>query len=349
MGELHSLRTDDFDYHIPPKFVAQIPIEPRDKARMMVWQRDVNGIAHRQVADIGSYLNPGDAIALNDTRVFAGRLRANKSTGGRVELLLLRRMGGRTWEAMVRGRGMGPGARVEIEGGGLSARILADAGGSRRVVMFSHSISPLLHEIGETPLPPYVKNKVIDGERYQTVYAAVDGSAAAPTAGLHFTSRLLSELRAKGVKIVMVTLHIGIDTFGPVVTETVIDHPIHSEWCSLDETAAETINSVRNGGGRVVAVGTTTVRVLETAARAAGASEVVSPVCGYTDVFITPGHRFRAVDALLTNFHLPRSTLLMLVAAFLGANGRAQILDAYRVAMRTGYRFFSFGDAMLIL
>ncbi|MDP6793426.1 MAG: tRNA preQ1(34) S-adenosylmethionine ribosyltransferase-isomerase QueA [Anaerolineales bacterium] len=348
MDELHSLRTDDFDYHLPPKFVAQIPIEPRDSARMMVWQRDASEIAHRQVVDIGSYLNSGDAIALNDTRVFAGRLRANKSTGGRVELLLLRRMGARTWEAMVKGRGMGPGASVEIECGRLSAQVLADAGGSRRVVKFSRSISPILHDIGKIPLPPYVKNRLIEDERYQTVYGAVDGSAAAPTAGLHFTSQLLAELREKGVKIVMVTLHVGVDTFGPVVTEKVIDHPIHSEWCCLDETAAETINSVRNGGGRVVAVGTTTVRVLETAARA-GDSEGVSPVCGYTDVFITPGHRFRAVDALLTNFHLPRSTLLMLVAAFLGANGRAEILNAYRIAMRTGYRFFSFGDAMLIL
>ena len=348
MGELHSLRTDDFDYHLPPKFVAQIPVEPRDSARMMIWHRGARDIVHRQVADIGSYLNPGDALALNDTRVLAARLRGRKSTGGRVELLLLRRMTGRTWEVMVRGSGMSAGARVEIAGGGISARVLSDAGGPRRVVRFSHSITSLLNQIGEIPLPPYVKNRLIDDDRYQTVYAAVDGSAAAPTAGLHFTSQLLAGLRAKGVNIVMVTLHVGMDTFGPVMAERVSDHPMHSEWCCLDETAAETINTVRNGGGRVVAVGTTTVRVLETAARS-GYAEEVTPVCGYTDVFITPGYRFRAVDALLTNFHLPRSTLLMLVAAFLGANGRAEILDAYRIAMRTGYRFFSFGDAMLIL
>ena len=348
MGELHSLRTDDFDYHIPPKFVAQIPIEPRDSARMMVLQRGAKDIAHRHIHDIMTCLNPGDALVLNDTRVLPARLYGKKETGGKVELLLLRRMSARTWVVMVGGTGMSVDARIEIGDGKVTARVLEDLGGSRRVVGFSRAITPLLSGIGKMALPPYIKRELQDEERYQTVYAAVLGSVAAPTAGLHFTPELLAGLRKKGVMIVKVSLHVGMDTFAPVRVEMVNDHILHSEWSCVEESAAKAIASVREGGGRVIAVGTTTVRVLETAARS-GSGDQVTPVCGHTDVFITPGYRFRAVDALLTNFHLPRSTLLMMVAAFLGANGRGEIRNAYQIAMQSGYRFYSFGDAMLIL
>lgn len=348
MGELYSVRTDDFDYQLPPKLIAQTPVEPRDSARMMVIQRGVSNIAHRHVQDIYLYLNPGDALVLNDTRVLSARLRGRKDSGGKIELLLLRRVAARTWVVMVRGKRMSVGTRVVIGGAKLSAIILSDVGGSRRVMRFSREIKPILSEIGEVPLPPYIKNRLRDDERYQTVYAAAVGSSAAPTAGLHMTAELLARIREKGVNIAMVTLHVGMDTFAAVNVEMISDHPIHSEWCCLGQSAADTINSVRDGGGRVVAVGSTTVRVLETAARNGSGGEV-APVCGDTDVFITPGYRLRAVDALLTNFHLPRSTLLMMVASFLGANGRAEILNAYQIAMQTGYRFYSFGDAMLIL
>jgi len=242
---------------------------------------------------------------------------------------------------------MRPGVSVEITGGKVFAKILREEG-TNRVVKFSCPISPILRETGEIPVPPYIRGKLLDDERYQTVYGVREGSAAAPTAGLHFTQRLLEKLRAKGVKIVMVTLHVGMDTFSPVRVKRVIDHPIHSEWCCVNDDAVRTIKSVRKCGGRVVAVGTTTVRVLETAARAVP-GEQIAPVVGETNVFITPGYRFRLVDALITNFHLPRSTLLMMVAAFVGPNGRKQILDAYRVAILFGYRFYSFGDAMLVL
>ncbi len=348
MVELQSLRTDDFDYQLPPKFIAQIPAESRDLASMMVLHRGAIEVAHRRFNDIESYLNPGDALVLNDTRVLPARLRGKKESGGKVELLLLRRVAQRTWAVMVGGSGMGVDARVEISDGNVSAMVLEDLGGPRRLVRFSRAITPMLGEIGEIPLPPYIATELRDGERYQTVYAANAGSAAAPTAGLHFTADLLADIVSKGVKIVMVTLHVGMDTFASVKAEMVSDHRIQQEWFCLEENAAETINSVRDGGGRVIAVGTTTVRVLETAARGGSCGEV-TPMSGETGVFITPGYRFRAVDALVTNFHLPRSTPLMMVAAFLGAKGRMKILQAYQIAMQARYRFYSFGDAMLIL
>ncbi|HJO33600.1 MAG: tRNA preQ1(34) S-adenosylmethionine ribosyltransferase-isomerase QueA [Anaerolineales bacterium] len=348
MGENNSLRTDDFDFHLPPEFIAQTPAKPRDAARLLVLRRGKRRIAHRHVTDLVSYLRSGDVLVLNDTRVLPARLQGRKESGGKAELLLLKRISARTWEVLVGGCGLKVDARVVIGDGTPIATVLEETSGPRRLVRFSCAITPLLNGIGEMPLPPYIRSKINDDERYQTVYAAEPGSIAAPTAGLHFTSGLLAEIRAMGVNVPCVTLHVGLDTFAPVQTEMIDDHPIHREWCCLDEAAAEIINRARRGGGRIVAVGTTTARVLETAARSASCDRV-APVCGETDLFITPGYRFSAVDALLTNFHLPRSTLLMMVAAFCGAGGRASILDAYKHAMLAGYRFYSFGDAMLIL
>ena len=341
------MRTEDFEYQLPPGSIAQIPVEPRDSSRMMVLSRGSTEIAHRQFHNIEDYLKPGDALVLNDTRVRPGRLHGKKETGGSVEILLLRRLEERTWVVMVRGRGMHSGVRVELSGGKVFGTILKEDG-QNRVMRFTRSISPILCEMGEIAVPPYIRERLVDEERYQTVYGDKEGSAAAPTAGLHFTRNLLEKLRYKGVKIVTVTLHVGGDTFLPVRVEHITDHPIHREWCCVNDKAVRTIKGVRRGGGRVVAVGTTTARVLETAARA-DSGKKISPVYGETDVFITPGYRFRLVDVLITNFHLPRSTLLMMVAAFVGANGRKQILDAYKVAIMAGYRFYSFGDAMLIL
>ncbi len=348
MGENNSLRTDDFDFHLPPEFIAQTPAKPRDAARLLVLRRGKRRIAHRHVTDLVSYLRSGDVLVLNDTRVLPARLQGRKESGGKAELLLLRRLSARRWKVMIGGSGINAGACLRIAGGGTTSTVLEDLGGALHVVRFSRAITPLLNVIGEIPLPPYIRAKLSDEERYQTVYAAVMGSAAAPTAGLHFTPALLDAIRALGVRIASVTLHVGLDTFAPVQAEMIDDHPIHSEWCCLNEAAAEVINRAHRGGGRIVAVGTTTARVLETAARAAYGNRV-APVSGETDLYITPGHRFRVVDALLTNFHLPRSTLLMMVAAFFGASGRAEMLAAYQSAMQAGYRFYSFGDAMLIL
>ena len=348
MGKLQSLRTNDFDYQLPPKFIAQSPVEPRDYARMMVLHRGAMDVVHRRFHDIKSYLNPGDALVLNDTRVLPARLRGKRESGGKVEILLLRRMAQRTWMVMVGGTGVVVGARLEMSDGKVSVMVLEDLGGPRRVVRFSRAITPMLDEIGEVPLPPYIATELKDAERYQTIYSTHGGSAAAPTAGLHFTADLLADIAAKGVRIVKVTLHVGMDTFASVKAEMVSDHRMHKEWFCVDEIAAETINLVRGGGGRVVAVGTTTVRVLETAVRGGAGGEIMA-MSGETGVFITPGYTFRGVDALVTNFHLPRSTLLMMVAAFLGTDGRMEILQAYQIAMRARYRFYSFGDAMLIL
>ena len=348
MGENNSLRTDNFDYQLPPQFIAQTPAEPRDAARLMVLRRGKRKLAHRHFADLASYLKSGDVLVLNNTRVLPARLRGRKESGGKAEVLLLKRLSARTWEVVVGGSGMKVGAHVVIAGGKLVATVLGKIGGQRRVVRFSRAITPLLNVIGEMPLPPYIRTKLSDEERYQTVYAAVMGSAAAPTAGLHFTPALLAAIRELGISVASITLHVGLHTFAPVRAEMIDDHPIHNEWCCLDEATAEVINRAHRGGGRIVAVGTTTARVLETAARAASGNRV-APVCGETDLYIIPGHRFRVVDALLTNFHLPRTTLLMMVAAFFGASGRAEMLAAYQSAMQAGYRFYSFGDAMLIL
>jgi S-adenosylmethionine:tRNA ribosyltransferase-isomerase len=349
------MQTSDFDYHLPPELIAQTPIEPRDAARLLVLHRDSGRLEHRHFRNIGDSLNPGDVLLFNRTRVIPARLRGHKSTGGRVEFLLLRREGERTWRGIIGGKRIRKGTRLTFEGADgvrLEATVIAEGPHAERALRFERPLLPLLDALGETPLPPYIHRPLADPERYQTIYARDPGSSAAPTAGLHFTPELLLELRQAGVRMAFCTLHIGLDTFQPVTVESIEDHHMHTERAILSADEAHTINQAKLEGGRLIAVGTTSVRVIETAALrsdayAEGNSCAWRPIIAIdddTDLFIRPGYRFRAVDALITNFHLPRSTLLMLVSAFAG---REVVLDAYRVAMQEGYRFYSFGDAML--
>ncbi len=340
------MRTDDFDYDLPEHFIAQAPVEPRDSARLMVLERQSGRITHATFREIGRFLRPGDLLVANRTRVIPARLFARKAnTGGKAEILLLRREAPGVWQAMVRGRGMKTGRQLVLDDG-LQAEIVAVLEGPLRRIRFSRPLDDSLARIGHIPLPPYIHRPLENPERYQTIFAQEAGSAAAPTAGLHFTTRLLRELKAAGIAFATVTLHVGLDTFAPVKEDDPRQHKIHTEWCHVPPETAALINQTRAHGGRIVAVGTTTVRTLETAARHARPGESISPWMGDTDLFILPGFQFQIVDALVTNFHLPRSTLLMLVSAFAG---REQILHAYEVAKAQGYRFFSFGDAMLIL
>jgi S-adenosylmethionine:tRNA ribosyltransferase-isomerase len=341
------MKTSDFDYNLPETLIAQTPIEPRDASRLLVLHRDTESIEHRFFRDLGAYLRPEDVLVLNRTRVIRARLYARKKTGGRVELLLLRRHDPQTWDVLVGGKGLTTGKLLRVEDG-PGAEIIAESTGSERVIRFEAPIEPFLPIAGNVPLPPYIHEQLSDPERYQTVYASELGSAAAPTAGLHFTPRLLADLERQGIHEAYVTLHVGLDTFAPVNEDDPRAHKIHSEWCELPAASADTINAGRQNGGRIIAVGTTSVRTLESAARFSnrGRSLAVAPFADQTDLFILPGHRFAAVDALVTNFHLPKSTLLMLVSAFAG---RDRILRTYEIAKQEGYRFYSFGDAMLIL
>ena len=337
------MRTEDFDYALPPDRIAQRPVHPRDHARLLILDRAADKLRHARFDDLPALLRPGDALVVNETRVLPARLRARKAaTGGGVELLLVRRLADQTWEALVGGKGVVPGVRLEVLQG-PTATVEVDLGGSRRQIHFDAPIVPELDRLGTMPVPPYIKAPLQDPEEYQTVFARTPGSAAAPTAGLHFTPSLLETLRSAGVLIVQVTLHIGLDTFAPVEADDPRQHVIHTEWCQLTDEAARALTQARRTGGRIVAVGTTSVRALETAARQHGGLEAFE---GPTDLFILPGFRFQAVDAIITNFHLPRSTLLMMVSAF---GGRERLLHAYQVAIQEGYRFYSFGDAMLIV
>jgi len=339
------LKTSDFDYELPPERIAQQPVEPRHNSRLLVMWRHRPTLEHTRFWEIGRYLNPGDVLVVNETRVIPARLCARKPTGGRVELLLLRRVNDHTWEALVGGKRVRPPMQLQVEGG-PALDVLEDLGGGRRLVRFAEPIEPYLSKVGQMPLPPYIHEPLRDPERYQTVFARYAGSAAAPTAGLHFTPELIEHLKNQGIRFVGLVLHIGLDTFAPVTEENPLEHRIHTEWCELSPEAARQINEAKRAGHRVVAVGTTSVRTLETAARHATTGEWVAPFAGPTDLYILPGFEFRVVDAMITNFHLPRSTLLMLVSAFAG---RERILEVYREAIRLGYRFYSFGDAMLIL
>lgn len=341
------MKTSDFDYDLPESFIAQTPIEPRDSSRLLVLHRDTGQVEHRIFREIGQYLRPNDVLVLNQTRVIPARLYARKPSGGRVELLLLRRREATVWEALVGGKGLSVGKKVRVENG-PGAEIVEALNGSQRLIRFEEAIEPFFPKVGNVPLPPYIREKLADPERYQTVYAHEPGSAAAPTAGLHFTPSLLDALQQQGVRLVYVTLHVGLDTFAPVTEENPEQHKIHTEWCELSLEAAEAVNKAREKGGRVVAVGTTSVRTLESAARYSylGRFPKIAPYTGQTDLFILPGFHFALVDAMVTNFHLPKSTLIMLASAFAG---REAVLKAYELAKREGYRFFSFGDAMLIL
>jgi S-adenosylmethionine:tRNA ribosyltransferase-isomerase len=339
------LKTSDFDYELPPDRIAQEPVEPRDSSRLLVLDRRSGQREHKVFRELPDLLEPGDLLVVNRSRVIPARLFGRKRPGGgKVELLLLERLDERSWKALVGGKGLTPGSMIEIGENAFVATIAEDLGGAQRLVTFDRSIDAELDDYGTMPLPPYIHTPLANPERYQTVYAKEPGSAAAPTAGLHFTPALMDAIRAKGVRFAEVTLHVGLDTFAPVNEEDPSQHQIHTEWCQLTAEVADLVNETRAAGRRVIAVGTTSVRVLETAARRGG--ERVSPFEGRTDLFIMPGHKLAAVDAMITNFHLPRSTLLMLVSAFAG---RELILDAYEEAIAKGYRFYSFGDAMLIL
>jgi S-adenosylmethionine:tRNA ribosyltransferase-isomerase len=340
------MKTSDFVYDLPEELIAQTPIEPRDHSRLLLVSRADGSIEHRHFYDLPGSLRPGDLLVVNDTRVMPARLIGERLPGGGAcEVLLLRQLSPVSWETLVKpGKKLKPGALVSFGGGRLTATIEAptDAGG--RVVRFdvaSGTLEAALDELGEMPLPPYIHEKLADRERYQTVYARAVGSAAAPTAGLHFTPELLEKIRGMGVEIVPVLLHVGLGTFRPVKAEDVSEHKMHSEFYSVSPEAAEKINRAKAEGRRVVAVGTTSVRTLESAAR----DGLLQPGSGWTDIFITPGYHFKMVDALITNFHLPGSTLIMLVSALMG---REATLHAYEEAVKQRYRFFSFGDAMFI-
>jgi len=381
------MKTSDFDYPLDPARIAQTPIEPRDASRLMVVNRADGRITHRRFGDIGDYLSPGDLLVFNDTRVMAARVFARKlapsrsngdapQAGGRVELLLLKQLNQRHWQTLIKGKRVRQGARLAVleppgeRRSGIEATVVEVGERGERVIAFDPplQVGPVLDRVGRVPLPPYIHARLDDPERYQTVYARRLGSAAAPTAGLHFTPELLLALRAQGVEFGFVTLHIGLDTFRPVATERIEDHPMHSEYAVLSPHTAQQVNQARLAGRRVIAVGTTAVRVLESAAQQAACTgaalaqsktqgcawQTVAAFEGQTDLFITPGYRFRAVDWLITNFHLPRSTLLMLVAALAGPD---LMRRAYQAAIdyqddgsdAPAYRFYSFGDAMLIL
>jgi S-adenosylmethionine:tRNA ribosyltransferase-isomerase len=367
------MKTSDFNYNLPESAIAQTPVEPRDSSRLLVLHRDTGELEHRIFRDIGDYLRAGDLLVLNQTRVIPARIYARKETGGRVELLLLRRRDELIWEALVGGKGLRVGKKLVLESDdssrrkeeqspmsgdiGVQVEIIDLLDGSERLIKFSKPIEPYFPKVGHVPLPPYIHKKLSDPERYQTVYAREPGSAAAPTAGLHFTPRLLDELQAKGVKIAYVTLHVGLDTFAPVTEDNPEEHLIHTEWCELPRETADLINQTKQSGRRILAAGTTSVRTLESAAHLQHlhrtqvqvspiSNSQISPFSGPTSLFILPGYQFKIVDAMITNFHLPRSTLLMLVSAFAG---REKTLETYETAIREGYRFYSFGDAMLIL
>ena len=345
------MHTSDFDYNLPPHLIAQTPVEPRDSSRLLTLDRATGRVEHRRFPDILEYLRTGDLMVFNRSRVIPARLRGRRAgTGGRVELLLLRRQSPGVWEALGRpGRRLQPGVRVLIDSTGsgvaLEVEILESNPQGTKLVRLSseHGID----QLGETPLPPYIHEKATDPERYQTVYAADPGSVAAPTAGLHFTNSLLERVQRMGVEQAFVTLHIGLDTFRPVQGEDPTQHHIHTEYYEVSGEATNSINRARQEGRRIVAVGTTSVRVLEQAAlrmEENGQGELAE-VRDQAELFILPGHRFRMVDAMVTNFHLPRSTLLMLVSAFAG---REPVLQAYREAIQEEYRFYSFGDCMFI-
>ena len=341
------MTTGDFDYELPPELIAQTPAEPRDSSRLMVVDRAAGSIEHRRFRDLPDFLREGDVAVFNDSRVFPARLYGRSASGGKVELLLLRRTEPGVWRALVRpGRRMRAGAVFVVASGGGEVEgevldVLED--GSRTVRL---SDDGRLDEIGVVPLPPYIREPLADSERYQTVYSRVAGSVAAPTAGLHFTPALLDALRDRGVELVFVTLHVGWDSFRPVSVEDVADHRMHAEQWELGARAAAAISAAKREGRRVVCVGTTAVRLLEQAAAVTAAGDdAVAPGDGWASLFIYPGYRFRVIDTLVTNFHLPRSTLLMLTSAFAG---RELLLRAYAEAVRERYRFYSFGDAMLI-
>ena len=340
------MKKSDFYFDLPEELIAQTPLEKRDSSRLLHLDRHTGEIEHRHFYNLPEYLREGDCLVLNDTRVLPARLLGSRKSGGGGELVLLRDLGEGRWECLSRpGRKTKPGTELFFGDGELTATVEAVAEGGNRIVHFHYDgiFLEVLERLGKMPLPPYIKEELQDAERYQTVYSRELGSAAAPTAGLHFTPELLKQIQEKGVKVCYITLHVGLGTFRPVKEDEIENHEMHSEFCVISRETADAVNETKRNGGRVIAVGTTSCRTLESFAAEDGHLE---PASGWTDIFIYPGYHFKCIDALVTNFHLPESTLIMLVSALAG---REHILNAYRVAVEERYRFFSFGDAMLIL
>ena len=344
-NQVNALKKSDFNFDLPPELIAQTPLERRDASRLLCLDKNSGEMEHRHFYQLPELLREGDCLVMNNSRVLPARLFGRRPTGGSVEVVLLRDLGGGEWECLTRpGRKTPPGTHLSFGEGELSADVVRAGEDGNKILAFHYDgiFLEVLERLGKMPLPPYIKEELRDSERYQTVYSRDVGSAAAPTAGLHFTRELLDTIAQKGVKLAYVTLHVGLGTFRPVKEENIEDHPMHSEFCIVPEDVAETVNRCRRDGGRVVAVGTTSCRTLETMGDESG---VLHPGSRWTDIFIYPGYRFKMVDALVTNFHLPESTLVMLVSALAG---RENILHAYEEAVRERYRFFSFGDAMFI-
>jgi S-adenosylmethionine:tRNA ribosyltransferase-isomerase len=346
MSEEIGMKLSDYDYHLPEELIAQDPLAVRSESRLMVLDKNTGDIEHKHFYDIKEYLKPGDCLVLNNTRVIPARLIGEKEdTHGKVEVLLLKRKSDDTWETLVKpGKKARPGARISFGNGLLVGKVMDIVEEGDRIIKFHYDgiFEEILDQLGQMPLPPYITHKLQDRNRYQTVYAKHDGSAAAPTAGLHFTKELLQEIRDMGVNIAEVTLHVGLGTFRPVKEDNILDHHMHSEYYQISKEAAEMINNTKKNGGRVISVGTTSTRTLESAAAEDGTLRECS---GWTEIFIYPGYKFKAIDGLITNFHLPESTLIMLVSALAG---REHVLHAYEKAVEERYRFFSFGDAMFI-
>ena len=339
------MKKSDFDFYLPEELIAQTPLEKRDNSRLLHLDKNTGKIEHKHFYDIKQYVRPGDCLVLNDSRVLPARLIGTRPTGGAVELVLLKDLGDNCWECLSRpGRKTKPGQELIFGNGELTAVVQDLTQGGNRIVKFNYKgiFLEILERLGKMPLPPYIKEELQDSERYQTVYSKELGSAAAPTAGLHFTKELLSEIEDMGVSICCVTLHVGLGTFRPVKAENIEDHDMHSEFCIIPEDTAKTVNDTKKAGGRVIAVGTTSCRTLESFTTDDGVLQATS---GWTNIFIYPGYTFKCIDALITNFHLPESTLIMLVSALAG---REHILNAYKTAVNEKYRFFSFGDAMFI-
>lgn len=340
------MKTSDFGFELPQELIAQTPLQRRDSSRLLTLDRQSGAVAHHHFYDLPSFLKPGDCLVLNDSRVLPARLIGRREPGGgAVELVLLIDRGDKVWECLVRpGRKVRPGVRLSFGNGELQAQVQEILENGNRLIRFEYEgiFLELLERLGKMPLPPYIKEELQDGERYQTVYSREIGSAAAPTAGLHFTQELLEQIRTMGVQVCFVTLHVGLGTFRPVKVENITDHEMHSEFCTIPAETAEIINRTRREGGRVICVGTTSCRTIEAWAAADGS---LKECAGWTNIFIYPGYRFKVVDCLITNFHLPESTLIMLVSALAG---REHVLNAYQIAIQERYRFFSFGDAMFI-
>lgn len=340
------MKTSDFYFDLPQELIAQDPLDDRSSSRLMVLDKQSGKICHRIFKDVGEYLHPGDCLVINDTKVIPARLLGTKKdTGANIEILLLKRRQNDVWETLVKpGKKCRPGTQVVFGSGELIAEILEVLPDGNRLVQFTYDgiFEEVLDRLGQMPLPPYITHKLKDRNRYQTVYAKYEGSAAAPTAGLHFTNELLEQLQKSGVRIARITLHVGLGTFRPVKVENVLEHHMHSEYYHVSEEAARLINQTKEEGGRIISVGTTSTRTLESVADENGR---ILPGSGNTEIFIYPGYQFKAIDALITNFHLPESTLLMLVSALAGKD---HIMTAYEEAIKEKYRFFSFGDAMLI-